>query len=67
MKALTIIATIFIPLTFIVGIYGMNFNTASSPYNMPELSWYYGYPIVMGSMLMLTLGMLYYFRRKGWM
>jgi len=66
MKVLTIIATIFIPLTFVVGIYGMNFNTASSPYNMPELNWYYGYPTVMGTMLVLTLGMLYFFRRKGW-
>jgi magnesium transporter len=66
MKVLTIIATIFIPLTFVVGIYGMNFNTASSPFNMPELNWYFGYPIVMGSMLILTLGMLYYFRRNRW-
>ncbi len=66
MKVLTIIATIFIPLTFVVGIYGMNFNTASSPYNMPELNWYYGYPAIMGGMLVLTMGMLYFFRRKGW-
>lgn len=66
MKVLTIIATIFIPLTFVVGVYGMNFNTATSPYNMPELNWYYGYPFVMGGMFVLTLGMLYFFRRKGW-
>jgi hypothetical protein len=44
MKVLTIIATIFIPLTFIAGIYGMNFNPESSPWNMPELSWRWGYP-----------------------
>ncbi|MCS6804881.1 MAG: magnesium/cobalt transporter CorA, partial [Blastocatellia bacterium] len=50
-KVLTIISTIFIPLTFIVGIYGMNFNTDVSPWNMPELNWYYGYPAVMLVML----------------
>jgi len=66
MKVLTIIATIFIPLTFIAGIYGMNFDPASSPLNMPELSWYYGYPFSIGLMVLLTGGMIYYFRRKGW-
>ena len=66
MKVLTVIATIFIPLTFIVGVYGMNFNTAVSPWNMPELNWYYGYPIVLGGMLLLTLTMLYAFYRRGW-
>lgn len=44
MKTLTVISTIFIPLTFIAGIYGMNFNPQASPWNMPELSWYWGYP-----------------------
>ncbi|MBI3300790.1 MAG: magnesium/cobalt transporter CorA, partial [Deltaproteobacteria bacterium] len=44
MRVLTVIATIFIPLTFLVGVYGMNFNPASSPWNMPELNWYWGYP-----------------------
>lgn len=66
MKVLTIIATIFIPLTFVAGIYGMNFNPEGSPYNMPELDWYYGYPISLGFMFVLTLGMLFYFRRKKW-
>ena len=66
MKVLTIIATIFIPLTFVAGIYGMNFNPDSSPLNMPELNWYYGYPTIMGLMFLLSLGMLYYFRRKKW-
>jgi magnesium transporter len=46
MKVLTIISTIFIPLTFIAGVYGMNFNTEKSPYNMPELNSYWGYFIV---------------------
>ncbi len=66
MKVLTIIATIFIPLTFIAGIYGMNFDT-ESPYNMPELSAYYGYPITMGLMLIVAIIMVIYFKRKDWM
>ena len=45
MKVLTIISTIFLPLTFIAGVYGMNFDPAASPYNMPELNWRYGYPV----------------------
>jgi magnesium transporter len=67
MKVLTIIATIFIPLTFIVGIYGMNFNTEKSPFNMPELEWYWGYPTVLLIMTIIAVGMLLYFRRKGWL
>ena len=57
-KVLTLFASIFIPLTFIVGVYGMNFKY------MPELEWHYGYPLVMGFMGVLTVGMLYYFKRK---
>lgn len=67
MKVLTIIATIFIPLTFIAGIYGMNFNPDASPWNMPELSWYYGYPASLLVMLILTIVMIFYFRRKDWL
>ncbi len=67
MKVLTIIATIFIPLTFIAGIYGMNFNPNSSPWNMPELNWYWGYPVSIGLMVVVTLLMLVYFRRKRWL
>lgn len=66
MKVLTIIATIFIPLTFVAGIYGMNFNPESSPWNMPELSWYWGYPASMGLMAAITIIMLIFFKRKGW-
>jgi magnesium transporter len=66
MKVLTVIATIFIPLTFIVGIYGMNFDTKASPYNMPELEWRYGYPAVLLVMAAVAAGMLYYFQRKKW-
>jgi magnesium transporter len=61
MKLLTIISTIFIPLTFIVGVYGMNFD------HMPELRWEYGYFMVMGVMTALALMMLVWFRRKRWL
>jgi len=60
MRVLTVIATIFIPLTFIVGVYGMNFEL------MPELKWRWGYPSVVGLMLVISLLMLYYFKRKKW-
>lgn len=66
MKILTIIATIFIPLSFVAGIYGMNFDPGTSPWNMPELSAYYGYPILLLLMLVAGLLMLAYFKRKGW-
>lgn len=66
MKVLTIIATIFIPLTFIAGIYGMNFNPATSPFNMPELNWYWGYPATLGLMAVIAVIMVLYFKRKGW-
>jgi magnesium transporter len=66
MKVLTVISTVFIPLTFIVGVYGMNFDT-SSPWNMPELKSRYGYPVVMGLMLVIATGMLWAFRRRGWL
>jgi magnesium transporter len=61
MKVLTMIATIFIPLTLISGIYGMNFNY------MPELGWRYGYPFVLILMSLVSVLMLYYFRRKKWL
>ncbi|MDZ7343366.1 MAG: magnesium/cobalt transporter CorA [candidate division KSB1 bacterium] len=66
MKVLTIIATIFIPLTFIAGIYGMNFNTERSPWNMPELNWYFGYPAIMAIMTIIGLAMVIYFKQKKW-
>jgi len=61
MKVLTIITTIFVPLTFIVGVYGMNFE------NMPELKTRNGYFVVLGGMFMLVCGMLIYFRKKRWL
>lgn len=61
MKVLTIVSTIFIPLTFIAGVYGMNFT------NMPELEYKYGYLITMIAMAILTLLMIFYFKRKKWL
>jgi magnesium transporter len=66
MRVLTIISTIFIPLSFIVGLYGMNFSHPGSPWAMPELHWYYGYPMVWGVMLATVVGMVIYFKRKDW-
>ena len=66
MKVLTIIATIFIPLTFIAGIYGMNFDPDASPWNMPELRWYYGYPFSLAVMAAVAVALVLYFRKKGW-
>jgi magnesium transporter len=66
MKVLTIIATIFIPLSFIAGLYGMNFDTKRSPWNLPELNWYLGYPYALAIMAAIAVVMLIYFRRKEW-
>lgn len=66
MQVLTLIATIFIPLTFVVGVYGMNFNPDAGPWNMPELNWRYGYPLVMLSMLAIAVALVVWFRRRGW-
>ncbi len=60
MKVLTVFSTIFMPLTFIVGIYGMNFDY------MPELRWHYGYFGILGVMALVVIGMLYYFKKKKW-
>lgn len=66
MKVLTIIATIFIPLGFIAGVYGMNFDRSTSPWNMPELGWYLGYPFAIGVMSLVAFGLALFFWRKGW-
>lgn len=60
MKMLTVVSVFFMPLTFIVGVYGMNFD------NMPELHWQYGYFIIIGVMVLLLAGMIYYFKKKNW-
>ena len=65
MKVLTIMSTLFMPLSFIAGVYGMNFNT-DSPWNMPELNWAWGYLFSLGIMLLTVLGLLWFFKSKGW-
>lgn len=66
MKVLTIIATIFMPLSFLTGLYGMNFNTVY-PLNMPELNNPYGYPVALMLMFAIFFGMLFFFWRRGWL
>jgi len=67
MKVLTVIATIFIPLSFIAGLYGMNFDSEVSSLNMPELRWRWGYPMALGLMATVAFGQLMFFRWKGWL
>lgn len=66
MKVLTMIATLFMPMTFIAGLYGMNFDRAS-PYNLPELGWRFGYVFSLGLMLASAVLMLFIFYRLGWL
>jgi len=66
MKVLTIIATIFMPLSFLASLWGMNYDMADSPLNMPELHWYFGYPFALTIMISVALTMVAYFRRRGW-
>jgi len=61
MRVLTVFSVFFMPLTFIVGVYGMNFR------HMPELAWYYGYPAVMVLMVGISIGIYFWFKRKGWL
>jgi magnesium transporter len=69
MRVLTIISTIFIPLTFIAGIYGMNFDygEGTRPLNMPELYWYWGYPACLAFMAVTAIGLVIFFYRRGWL
>ena len=66
MKVLTVISSIFVPLTFIAGVYGMNFDPEVSPWNMPELEWPYGYVLCMVAMGLISLTQVLWFRRQGW-
>lgn len=64
---LTIVSAIFIPLTFLAGIWGMNFDPGASPWNMPELGSRYGYPIAIGSMLVVGIGIVLFFKSRKWL
>lgn len=66
-KVLTIITSLFIPPTFIAGLYGMNFHTERSPWNMPELNWYFGYPLCLLLMGLTSVSMIYFLKKKGWL
>ncbi|MGF1568911.1 MAG: magnesium/cobalt transporter CorA [Nodosilinea sp.] len=66
MKLLTVISSVFIPLTFIAGVYGMNFNPEVSPFSMPELNWYWGYVICLAFMAVIAVLQIYFFWRRGW-
>jgi magnesium transporter len=66
-RVLTVISSIFIPLTFIAGVYGMNFDRSASGFNMPELGWRFGYLYAIGLMLAVALGMLFFFKSKKWL
>jgi magnesium transporter len=66
MKFLTVISAIFIPITFIAGVYGMNFNADKSPLNMPELAWYWGYPACLTLMAIVSGSSILFFWKWGW-
>jgi magnesium transporter len=66
MKLLTVVSAIFIPLTFIAGVYGMNFNREKSPLNMPELDWYWGYPLCLALMFTTAGSLVFFFWKRGW-
>ena len=66
MKVLTIIATIFMPMSFVASLYGMNFDP-QHPWNMPELSWPYGYAFALAVMAAIATALLWWFKRKGWL
>ncbi|WP_411966648.1 magnesium/cobalt transporter CorA [Haloferax sp. YSSS75] len=67
MKTLTVVATIILPLTLVVGVYGMNFDPAASVFNMPELGWAYGYVATMLGMALVSVILLVYFRQENWL
>ncbi len=67
MKVLTIFAAIFIPLGFLAGVYGMNFDTSISPFNLPELGFRFGYLIFWAGVVAIAGGLLWFFRRKKWL
>ena len=66
MKSLTVVSVIFIPLTFVAGVYGMNFDRTKSPLNMPELGWYWGYPFCIALMIIIAGSLIFLFWKRGW-
>jgi len=67
MKVLTVMASIFIPITFLAGVYGMNFDPEAAPWSMPELEWAWGYPAFWVVTVTVALGLLWFFKRKDWL
>jgi magnesium transporter len=67
MRLLTVVTSVFIPLTFLAGVWGMNFDPSTSPLNMPELRWFWGYPFALALMAVVAGVMLVFFRRRGWL
>ena len=67
MKTLTVIATIFLPLSFIAAVYGMNFNREISRWNMPELDWRFGYPAVLIAIVVVCSALYWNFKRLKWL
>ena len=66
-RVLMAIASIFIPLTFIAGVYGMNFDRSTSGSNMPELGWRFGYLYTIALMLAVAVGVILFLKRKKWL
>ncbi len=67
MKRLTVVAVIFLPLSLVAGVFGMNFDPSASPWNMPELGWAYGYPAAVLGMVGIAAVLVWYFRREEWL
>jgi magnesium transporter len=67
MRVLTVISVLFMPMSFIAGLYGMNFDAQASPLNMSELRWAWGYPFALLLMLVSAAGFLFFFKRRGFL
>jgi magnesium transporter len=67
MRLLNSYSIILMSITFVAGVYGMNFNPNVSPFNMPELNFYFGYPFALGVMGVIGVSLVMFFRRRGWL
>mgnify|MGYP000250605168 CR=1 FL=1 len=67
MKRLTVVAVIFLPLSLVAGLFGMNFDSGASAWNMPELGWAYAYPATLLGMVGVAMVLVWHFRREGWL